>query len=1714
MKIDGTLHNGGTKSMVSNDFTQIINDGVGIWCTGPGAITEAISVFSYYAYTGYFAEAGGRIRAANGNSSYGVYGVVSSGYDLTEAPATGTVFNRSAQVQATVQSSLGSSAQIIKLNYSNAGSNYNIPTTNLLSSSNKFDGTGWAGDGNLQFEKVFTAPTGLTEAYIVTQTGAPGTSYFYQNLTVNPAGATYTNVTASTVTGIGNGVSFNITVTGTVYLASVNQNGASYAIGDTVKILGSQLGGATPANDCILTISSIGLSGIALTAIPAGTVPVGSAQLYTFSIYIYQGTSTQFDLQATWSGSSSVTSSINYNFTSGVITPGTNGGMTPVNYGAAVQVPAGWLRLWFSAYDSTGLNNSLQFRIYPKGLTGSTGTYNYVYGAQVEIANSSLTPAYSPSFYLETIGTSRYTAFANMNITGAGTGINTIADETRSNAVFQGVVQTNGSGFLTASNTAQLGDQYSIQLAQSDTNTQTNYSGMRVFINSGTGAGQYGYISKYDSSTKTASILRENFNLIPITSSASLTGLFTTSTTLNSTNIYVGQLVQFIPTYYTTLINSTSLAQTTVTATIGGTTNTLTVSSTLGLRTNMSVTFSGTVFGTVTTGYTYFISSIIDQTTIQITNTQYGNVWPMTNATGSMTMNYTALNSYLQGTTSNMVINYPIVFTGTPLGNLSIGTTYYIQDIIDSNNFTIASTLINVTITASNLSTQSLACASTSSLVVLNPISFVGASNLGLTDNTKYYINSIIDNNRFTVTSTIAIITGLGCLSPSSVICSNTGPLTVGNPIIFTGATPTGITAETLYFVQSITSGTTFTISQTVGGGAVTFVTSASNFTAKTSTSVVVPTTQAGVTGCTGTTTNKKSSVALGIGTMVGSYNTQLFGGVTFGQNYYVTTVNQGVNGSIQVSTSLGGQSITVTDNFGSMNIAAVGWDHVNPGTPVVPTLDLTSAYYIEPRTIFSPPPFTQSVAASTVTLGTGSWNNIIYGANTFIALPSTGLTGAISTDGSNWSSLLLPNSLSWSGMAYGNNYWVAVASGSALAYYSNSNGAGWRASNLPVSSAWSSITYGNGIFVAVASGTLNAATSTDFGKTWNTVQSTITTTSNVSSITVSGGTATINFTSALPAAFIVGSTITLTGFNPTQTSGTVNSINNVPFTVVTSSTTQVTFALSGTYTSVIRGDVTGTIVGLPAALAWSKVIWGGGVYVAIASDGLTTAAYSTNGTNWYAMTMPSGTWSGITYGNGRFVAVSSSANTAPIYSFNGTTWVASPVKFSANQIMYGQGTFIALASTGTVAYQTNGGIDWVQQTVTTDSYTSCAFGFTASTNLGVFTTLSNAGVGSAISAGVQAQGRPTVVTNSITGLSLWETGSNYTTTPTLSFTDPNRTTSPTITVRTGLGALANPTFINKGNGYNSTSTVTIISGNGYADQAQSGLILIVNNLSVLPSPGSNLTITGVPGVFKITSATAIYGTTAPNIEANLAISPGLTVAQSPANGTQVQVRLKYSQARLTNHDFLNIGYGDQVQSNYPGYPNAGYVAISNNQVIEANYGRVFFTSTDQDGNFKVGNLFGVQQATGIVTLSTSQFGLSGLSSLALGGIAIGGSSTTILGFSTDSSFTANSDQVIPTQRAIKAYLTSRFSQGGANTFTGQLTAGTIIVGGPNFIRSSIPNGYTGSVVKMSNKVYINATGTSGSLNALAMFISTARARNIPVGGGNGATYYWPIQAV
>jgi hypothetical protein len=309
--------------------------------------------------------------------------------------------------------------------------------------------------------------------------------------------------------------------------------------------------------------------------------------------------------------------------------------------------------------------------------------------------------------------------------------------------------------------------------------------------------------------------------------------------------------------------------------------------------------------------------------------------------------------------------------------------------------------------------------------------------------------------------------------------------------------------------------------------------------------------------------------------------------------------------------------------------------------------------------------------------------------------------------------------------------------------------------------------------------------------------------------------------------------------------------------------------------------------------------------------------------------------------------------------------------------------------------------------------------------------------------------------------------------------------------------------FINRGSGYNTLTTTIEIYGDGYADDFQTGISLIFNNLTRLPSPGDNLSISGDTTIYKVTNAVALDGTTPPTVTARIDISPEMTVGKSPVQGTPISIRTKYSQARLTNHDFLNIGYGNFEESNYPRLP-TNTVLSPQNETVESNYGRVFYSSTDQDGNFRVGELFAVEQATGIVTLSASQFGLEGLNELSIGGVSIGGSSVIITQFSTDETFTANSNNIIPTQKAIKSYLAARLTQGGSNTFTGELTAGTVKVGGPDRIQSTVPEGNPGSRVKIPVKANVAGFengGWDGDGMALSYFFKTLITdRGVPNG--------------
>ena len=253
-------------------------------------------------------------------------------------------------------------------------------------------------------------------------------------------------------------------------------------------------------------------------------------------------------------------------------------------------------------------------------------------------------------------------------------------------------------------------------------------------------------------------------------------------------------------------------------------------------------------------------------------------------------------------------------------------------------------------------------------------------------------------------------------------------------------------------------------------------------------------------------------------------------------------------------------------------------------------------------------------------------------------------------------------------------------------------------------------------------------------------------------------------------------------------------------------------------------------------------------------------------------------------------------------------------------------------------------------------------------------------------------------------------------------------------------------------------SAGTVETFGGFRDDYQSGKYIAVENLTSIPRAGSNIEFGHLPGqYFKLVAVNQQLGTQTP-YTGLLQISPDIKVSQAPEHGQSIEMRIRYSQVRLTGHDFLEIGTGNITETNYPGLPTQN--AIPANETVEGGGGRVFFTSTDQDGNFRVGDLFSVEQATGIASLNADAFNISGLQELQLGDLALGGTSASINEFSTDGTMAANSDAIVPTQRAIRTYIASQIGGGASSLNVNLITAGLVVI--------------TGNTISTSNNVGIN----------------------------------------
>ena len=757
----------------------------------------------------------------------------------------------------------------------------------------------------------------------------------------------------------------------------------------------------------------------------------------------------------------------------------------------------------------------------------------------------------------------------------------------------------------------------------------------------------------------------------------------------------------------------------------------------------------------------------------------------------------------------------------------------------------------------------------------------------------------------------------------------------------------------------------------------------------------------------------------------------------------------------------------------------ALGWDHYQPGWPVEELLDETTQYAIEPKVIFSEPEFSAtSVSAPSST----SWKYIVWGDGQFVAMSETG-DSATSVDGDTWTSAgSLPGTNEVIGLVWtGSTYFAAVSSvnGSPTdLIYSSSDASTWN--SVTVSSTqenWKSIASVNGYVSLIAvngsavwyDGTSNWANTT-IGDSPRNDWTIVRTLDNKRWI--NWHQMKISFTEAASG--------TNSGeqhqfwldipFNETYAVGDIDIDSDVDSDDVdlmhrylSAGGAAITTAQAAKIDALIEKAVERQIRTGDLPSNWFV----DGIFIAVNKDE-GHVAWSATGEFWHTLDgnnvtpavvsprrAPAFSCTDGVYGNNRMVLIGEESDDSAFgyvptpYTFDGETWATGYIEFGDfTRISYGAGVFIA-TGLGNFVAKSQSGADW-----NTYGDDSSNYGLTELANwegsayrAGKWIVVQDgSNTFNKILTGARPIGRAIVEASRVGSVVLYDSGSNYSTAPSLTIQDNVQTIDAVYNVNLRDGVLPQPTMLYRGNGY--VQFDATITGDGFAEKFQTGKQFKVESLSKIPGPGANLEINGIDevrySISKVVSQSGSLG----NYDVVFEITPTLDTEESPVHGESMVIRERYSQLRLTGHDFLDIGSGNFGDTAYPTRYLEGVTDVNElqpfNETVASGGGRVFYTSSDQDGNFRVGELFEVEQATGIVTINATQFDLGGLTELSLGGIQVGGSAVVIKEFSKETTFIANSNNVVPTQKAIRAYIESRISGGGSNVQTNALVAGQV----------------------------------------------------------------------
>jgi hypothetical protein len=214
--------------------------------------------------------------------------------------------------------------------------------------------------------------------------------------------------------------------------------------------------------------------------------------------------------------------------------------------------------------------------------------------------------------------------------------------------------------------------------------------------------------------------------------------------------------------------------------------------------------------------------------------------------------------------------------------------------------------------------------------------------------------------------------------------------------------------------------------------------------------------------------------------------------------------------------------------------------------------------------------------------------------------------------------------------------------------------------------------------------------------------------------------------------------------------------------------------------------------------------------------------------------------------------------------------------------------------------------------------------------------------------------------------------------------------------------------------------------------------------------------------------------------------------------GTAAQITTRISTCRATGHDFLDIGTGSYSTTNYPYqiYGNPTQSRYEANEVVEDGVGRVFYVTSDQNGIFKVGRFFKVDQGTGTVTFSAS-IALSNLDGI---GFKRG---VVVSEFSTDASMTNNAPEVVPVQSAVRGYIDKRLGidhGGGPVALSNLIGPGYLALNGALTMKGNLNMGtfaITGLATPLSTDSGTNAANKTYVDVAVANFDEFRELRDV-----------------